>query len=633
MNTTHILIVEDEVIVAEDLASKVRRLGYDIAGVVDEGEKAVEMAGRLRPDLILMDIRLNGKMDGIEAAGVIGRIHDLPVIYLTAHSDDDTLARARLTGPFGYILKPFEERELTIQIEMALHKHWAEREVKKSEERFREAFEHAPVGMTINNLDGSFVYVNQAYCRMVGYSREQLLDEVMSFQKLIHPDDLDDNMDALHRLLSGEIPAFFLERRCIRGDGDIIWVRASVSLRRDHAGNPIQIVRLVEDISPRKKAEEDLRQAQKMEAIGRLAGGVAHEFNNMLNVIIGYADILDARLERKSNLNQYVREIQTAARRSAEMARQLLAYSRKQMIRPIVINLNAVIENQKMMLRCLIRENIQIQFNPGSEIWPVRIDPSQIDQILANLMVNARDAITSTGDVMIATENVRIKPTDALPDLSAGEYVRLTFSDTGIGMEKKVLERIFDPYFTTKEVGKGTGLGLATVYGIVKQNNGDILVESEPGRGTTFRIYLPKSRAEAEVEQPVIEVHLSKRNETILIVEDELQVLNLAEIILKDAGYNVLKANSPGDAIRMVQRCQLRIDLLLTDVIMPEMSGGALQSLIEEVQPGIRTLLMSGYAEDDIDRQALRGRSADLLRKPFTAQSLTEKVRDILDRG
>lgn len=379
----------------------------------------------------------------------------------------------------------------------------------------------------------------------------------------------------------------------------------------------------------RQHAEEQLFQAQKMDAIGRLAGGVAHDFNNMLNVILGYASIIRKRMDKNDPIYNYIMEIEQAAQRSAELTAHLLAFSRKQISEPRIIDMNEVIEEQLAILKRLIGEGIDIRFLPAFNLWNVRIDPMQIDQILTNLAVNSRDAIAGTGTITIRTENVTLGTRPAT-ELSPGDYVLLTFSDTGIGMDEKTLEQIFEPFFTTKEVGKGTGLGLSTVYGIIKQNRGGIHVYSEPGMGTTFHIYFPRHRTESEIQEFRPESEALGGNETILIVEDEEQVLNLSEMILKEYGYNVQKARTPGEALKIAR--EHTIDLLLTDVIMPEMNGRQLSEEIRAVQPGIRTVFMSGYTDDVIASQGLLDSSAELIVKPFTVQSLTGKVRNALDR-
>ena len=382
----------------------------------------------------------------------------------------------------------------------------------------------------------------------------------------------------------------------------------------------------------RDRIEAELRQSQKMEAIGLLAGGIAHDFNNMLSVIFGYAQMGLAGLAPGEPLYENLQQIEKACARSAQLTRQLLAFSRKQVTEPRVINLNEVIAEQREMLYRLIGEDLRIQFAPDPDLWNIRIDPSQVDQILTNLAVNARDAIGGGGVIAISTANLTLEPAAAGElQLAPGDYVQLLFSDTGPGMDRATRERIFEPFFTTKEEGKGTGLGLSTVYGIVKQNEGGIKVLSEPGRGTSFNILFPRHRdREAQRVGRGRERPLTG-TETVLIVEDEEQILNLARTVLQNYGYRVLTAATPEQACQSCAACAGGVDLLLTDVVMPAMNGKELQQRIEKIRPGIRTLFMSGYADDVIAHRGVVDQGVQFLAKPFTVRALVEKVRAVLD--
>lgn len=507
-------------------------------------------------------------------------------------------------------------------------------DLQASEKRFREAFEHAPVGMALIEPAGGFVHANDALCDMLGYSRSELLGTGVTFAKLTHPDDIGQTTRAYDNLLSGDIPAFCLEKRYIRKDKSVVWTRTNATLKRDETGEPAQIVVMVEDITDWKNAEERLRQAHKMEAIGRLAGGVAHEFNNMLNVIHGNAELIGFQLEPDSPLQKFVSEITGSVKRSADMTDQLLAYCRKQMRTPQVIDINRVIEGQKWMLQRLIGEAVDFAFYPGNPVWPIQIDPSQLDQILVNLVVNAKDAIAGNGTISITTENICLEPhsAEAPPDLPPGEYVRIAVSDTGAGMDESTLNHLFDPYFTTKDIGEGTGLGLATVYGIIKQNDGDITVDSQSGGGTRFHIHFPKSDEQPDRPEDPAEKMVPGHGETVLIVEDEHQVLELAEAILKSAGYTVLKAGTPSAALDMARQHKDRLSIVVADMVLPEMNGKELNESITDLCPEIRTLFMSGYADDAIDGEAIAAAGAAFIQKPFSVDSLTRKVREILDQ-
>jgi signal transduction histidine kinase/ActR/RegA family two-component response regulator len=387
------------------------------------------------------------------------------------------------------------------------------------------------------------------------------------------------------------------------------------------------------NITEQLRLEGQFRQAQKMEAVGRLAGGVAHDFNNMLQVITSYADILLTKLEPSDPLRAYVQLIAEAGQRSADLTHQLLAFARKQVVAPKTLDLNDIVASMLKMLGRLIGEDIDLQWKPVADPWLVRIDPSQIDQILANLVVNARDAIAGVGRITIETGKVEVDQVycEGHVGFVPGQYVILAVSDDGCGMDKMTQARLFEPFFTTKPLGQGTGLGLATVYGIVKQNNGFIDVYTEPSKGTTFRIYLPRQTSDGHVtEEPHRESEARTGTETILLVEDEAALLELSRMLLERLGYTVLPAGSPLEAIRLVGEYAGEIHLLLTDVMMPAMSGRDLLQRLGELRPGLRCLFMSGYTADAIAHHGILDKGIHFLQKPFTLEKLATKLRETL---
>ena len=397
----------------------------------------------------------------------------------------------------------------------------------------------------------------------------------------------------------------------------------------------------VYDITERKQTEQEqeklqaqLTQAQKMESVGRLAGGVAHDFNNMLSVILGHAEMTLEQMDSEHPFFDGLQEIRTAAERSADLTRQLLAFARKQTITPIVLDLNEIVESMLNMLRRLIGEDIDLSWLPGSEVWPIKVDPSQIDQILANLCVNSRDSIEDVGKITIRTENA--SPDEAYcadyPGFIPGEYVLLAVSDNGCGMDKETLDKIYEPFFTTKGIGKGTGLGLSTVYGIVKQNNGYIGASSEPGKGSAFSIYLPRHADKPEVVQKEDSTEPAQRGrETILLVEDEPSVMEMTTIMLERQGYIVLPASTPEESISLARKYSGEIHLLVTDVVMPEMNGLELASSLLSFYPNIRCLFMSGYTSNVIAHHGVLNEGVFFIQKPFALKNLTTKVREVLN--
>jgi len=992
MNPSRILVVEDEAIVAMEIEERLTVMGYHVVGTASKGENAMELARDLRPELVLMDIRLQGAVDGIAAAEEILRQFRIPVIFLTAYSEEATLERAKLAEPYGYILKPFDDREIKSAIEIALYKHQAEEEIRclnrlfdvlsqvnQSIARFdtreellpnicrlvvergaidmawigwldedaariypvahflKQGFEldedspfagpwsdHAetgesvrdgrpvicnecsrdscifpaekrPVGMGFRSC-GSFPFKFQGrVCGALnicvakpGYFRTreiELLEEVamdISFAldkiegdaqreqaearvrrqnaileginrillealgsraeksigqiclsaaeevtgskfgfiaeidehgqlrnvamsdpgwdvcgitdeaalrkltsgmkthglygKVIkdgkgfftnnpgsHPHRVglppghpplhaflgvplmrggevvglialgnreggysNEEMEALESitpamaeafarrkteealaLSRAEFEAMFnsisdasifmdtqrrivtvnpaframfgyepdqvrgrtteflysggaayqellqksfnpggtgvlspLELSCVRGDGTKLLTETLGMQVRDASGNVIGLLETHRDITERKRVEEEkerletqLAQTRKIEAVGRLAGGVAHDFNNMLGVILGHTELAQSGTEPDDPRYPHLHEIQKAALRSANLTRQLLAFARRQTIALKVLDLNETVEGMLKMLRRLIGEDIDLKWQPGANLWRVKVDPSQVDQVLANLCVNARDSITGIGKLTIETGNVAFDEAHCAEhsDFMSGEYVLLAVSDDGCGMDKETLNKVFEPFFTTKGVGKGTGLGLATVYGIVKQNNGFINVYSEPGMGTTFRIYLP--RYTGKTDQPRKDSPAEPAcsgQETVLLVEDEPSILNMTSMMLRRQGYTVLTACTPGEAIRLAEEYAGEIHLLMTDVIMPEMNGRELAKSILLYHPGVKRLFMSGYTANVIAHHGVLDAGVDFIQKPFSSRDLAAKIREAL---
>jgi PAS domain S-box-containing protein len=496
--------------------------------------------------------------------------------------------------------------------------------------QFKTIFDTANFGAAIGNLHDSLTYVNQCFAAAHGFQVEELLGQPLS---LIHTEEQLTELSRLHQVLMREGRFNAQEVGHRHRDGTVFPMLMTGMLVRDGAGVAQHVVITAIDLRERKILESQLQQAQKMESVGRLAGGVAHDFNNMLGVILGYVDLALDELDQSQPLYVSLMEIRKAAARSAELTKQLLAFARKQTIAPKVLDLNETVTGMLKMLKRLIGEDINLDWRPGTELWPVKVDPSQIDQILANLCVNARAAIPGTGTIVIETGNRTIKEESTVKCAFVGDFVLLVVSDSGSGMDQETLCHLFEPFFTTKSVGQGTGLGLATVYGSVQQNGGFIDVYSEPGKGSVFSIHLPRYEGKPG-RRPAESMPLAVQggHESILLVEDELAILRLTARLLERQGYAVLAANTPGQAIQMAREHAGDIHLLMTDVVMPEMNGRDLAKSMLSLYPNIKRLFMSGYTADVIAYHGVLEEGTHFIQKPFSSRELAAKVREVLDK-
>lgn len=512
----------------------------------------------------------------------------------------------------------------------------AEEELRQSEDKFRKVFMTTPDGIVITRLrDGKIMDVNRGFEDIAGWEGSAVIGRTsleINFwrdpeERAVMVNELKAGRDIIRR-----------EFQFRRSNGDLrdgVYSARSIGIADEaclvfSVQDVTEVKRLEDD---RQKLEQQLFQSRKMESVGRLAGGIAHDFNNMLAVIIGNTEMIMDTISSSDPVYQFLQDVLNAGMRSAELTRQLLAFARKQAAVPKVLDMNETVTGMLKMLQRLIGENISLAWMPGRELWNVKIDPSQVDQLLANLMVNARDAMDKTGRIVIETSNIACDEAycSELPDSVAGEYVLLSVSDNGCGMEKEILTNIFEPFFTTKKEGQGTGLGLATVYGIVKQNGGFINIYSEPGHGTTFKIYLPRYTDESqEIKDEQQDMEPQGGTETILVVEDEKSVLNLTSNMLEILGYKVLPASNSEMALQVATEYHESIDLLLTDVVMPDMNGKDLSERIIAAKPGIKCLFMSGYTADVIARQGILDEDIQFISKPFSLKELASQVRKSL---
>ncbi|MGA2519112.1 MAG: PAS domain S-box protein [Thermodesulfobacteriota bacterium] len=516
----------------------------------------------------------------------------------------------------------------------------AEEALRESEEKYRSILENIQDGYIEVDLAGNFTFVNGVVCRRLGYSREELIG--MNNRQYTDETTAKKAYQLYNRVYRTGEPVRNFEEEVIRKDGTRWIYELSVSLIRNPEGKPIGFQGISRDITERKRAEkemaalqEQLRESQKMEAIGRLAGGIAHDFNNLLTVIKGYSQLSLMELKEGDPLKGNIEEIQKGSQRAADLTRQLLAFSRRQVMEMKVLDLNTLLRDLDKMLRRIIGEDIELTTLLANDLGRVKIDPGQIEQVIMNLAVNAKDAMPSGGKLTIETANAVLDESYARnhADVKPGRYVMFSVSDTGVGMTPEVRERLFEPFFTTKQKGRGTGLGLSTVYGIVKQSGGNIWVYSEPGHGTTFKIYL--SRVDEPLEQlreKTTREELLRGSETVLVVEDEEKVRQLTVEILGKQGYSVLDASQGDDALAISEKHKGPIHLILVDVVMPGISGTELTKRLAFLRPETKILYMSGYTDNAIVHHGVLEKGVNYIQKPFTIDELTRKVREALDK-
>ena len=639
-----LLVVEDSPRDAEIVVREIRRGGFDVTWKRADTAEAMRSALDAEPwDAIISDYNLP-RFDGLASLRVLQeKAIDIPFIIVSGTIGEEAAVALMKAGANDFSMKnnlarlvPAIERELREAANRRAHK-TMEEALRASELRYRRLFESAKDGILILDADtGMVVDVNPFLIEMLGYPREEFLEkriwELGSFKNVIANQDKFTELQQVEYIRYKDLPL----EDC-KGKLHSVEFISNVYLV-----NGLKVIQCnIRDISQRKQAEAEheklqaqFTQAQKMESVGRLAGGVAHDFNNLLMGTMGYTQLCLDKIGPDHPIREYLDEIMSVTERSAELTRQLLAFARKQIIAPTVMDLNDAISDILKLLRRLIGEDVTMKFTEDPDTWPVKMDPVQIDQILANLCVNARDAIGGVGSVNIETSNATFDESYCAGHQGSvpGDYALLTVTDTGCGMDKETLENIFEPFFTTKGVGEGTGLGLATVYGIVKQNNGYITVYSEHGKGTTFKIYLPRHVCEetalAAVAAPTKSPH---GTETVLLVEDEKSIRITTRLFLEDLGYTVLVAEAPSQALRLVAEHPGEIHLLITDVVMPGMSGRELANRLLALRPSIKRLFISGFTADVIAQRGILDDGMNFLSKPFGRDVLARKAREVLE--
>ena len=764
MKSVRVLIVEDDEMSAYTIRKMLVEEGFSVVGHAKSGEDAIRKTADTEPDIILMDIIIEGEMDGVQATGVIHEIYDTPIIYLTGYTDSETIERAKRTAPFAYIIKPFTKKELAITIRMALYKNKLDRKLKESENRLSTILASIPTGVISTDESGNISYLNptaeaitrcrfsdvvkkplwkviELRCRLKGTKLNSLKSLLAQKQKrspanghspllLVLPDsstrivqvgsttmqnaraettghvivlqDITEKFDAESRirmmaaalesledavvitdphleagwpriiyvndgfenmtgwslreaigktleLITGPksdpampevLKSHLRENRKFKGesvsysrnDQEII-TEWEVSAVHSPEGEVTHFVFDIRDITRLRRLEENIRQSQKIEAVGRLTGGIAHDFNNLLSVINSYADLVTLKLEEDNPVLKYVENIRLAGEKGADLVSKLMTFSRRDTPSPTILDLSEVTEEMKIMLRRLIRENIELETRYHEDTTTVKADQGQIEQSLINLCVNARDAMPGGGKILIEVRDVQVEEQDTRfsQHIPAGLYASLSVIDEGCGMEADTVAHIFDPFFTTKEIGKGTGLGLSTVYGIVKQLGGYIEVQSTKDEGSRFDLLLPSARqAAASVTVASDKGNPARGSECVLIVEDDDTFADCISGLLTLHGYEVFAAS---DGLKAIEHYLERADdfsLLISDIVLPKISGRELASRLLERNPDIKVIFMTGY-DDELDTFYEFPNDSIVLQKPFSLNTLLSKVRELLD--
>ena len=640
-----VLLVEDSADDALLLEREIRRGGFDLSLTRVENESQFLSAMSQVWDVVVSDYVL----PRFTALGVLRHLRhlrlDIPTIVVSGTVTESELVEAMKAGAHDYVQKQNLAR-LVVAIRRELgeaagrrRRREAENALREAQERFRFVVENtADVVYRLRFPDMVYDYLSPGIERLTGYGPREI-NGVGLNGLIVSVTDTAGRPVAIEKLewarrieQFGEFSADYQVRT---KSGELRWLADHSFPWRDAHGRLLGAVGTLVDVTVRKDLEAQLTQAQKMEAVGRLAGGVAHDFNNLTTAILGYSELMLRRLDPDDPLRRHVAEVTRAAERAAALTRQLLAFSRKQLLQPKVLDVAEVLEHSRGLLERLIGEDVELVTRGEPGVGRVRADPVQLDQVIQNLAVNARDAMPRGGRLVLEASNADLDEDYAHEHVTVrpGRYVMLAVSDTGHGMDKETQQRIFEPFFTTKEVGKGTGLGLSTVYGIVQQSGGYVWVYSEVGRGTTFKIYLPRVEDEADRPPPVAEPPAARAitSGVVLLVEDEASVRELLRELLETAGYSVLEASRPGEALRIAQARAEPIQLLITDVVMPEMTGPELARRLAEMRPGLRMLFLSGYTEGVVADKGLLGDGAHFLQKPFTGDALEAKVREVLD--
>jgi two-component system, cell cycle sensor histidine kinase and response regulator CckA len=637
MGNKRILVVEDNRIVARDIEKSLEKLGFHVCGSVSSGEEAVKRAEELKPDLVLMDIMLKGEMNGTMAAGQIHFQYDIPVVYLTAYADPEILEKAKVTEPFGYIIKPFEERELNTAVEMALYKHQMEMRLKESEQWFKTTLKSIGDAVITTDREGRVTFMNPVAEDLTGWEQAEAngnpLKDVFNIINEHTRQPVESPVAGVLR--HGIIVGLANHTVLISKDKTEIFIDDSGAPIRDETGEISGVVLVFRDISARRRLEEELRQAHKMEAIGNLAGGIAHEFNNVLGIILGNAELALDDVPDWNPAKGSLREIRKASFRAKDVVRQILSFARKTMTSLKPLEMNTIVKESLKLMRASIPTMVDIQ--PGIPSNPSTIlgDPTEIHQIVINLCANAAHAMKETGGILevgISEVTLDEKTASRFEDLSGGDFVKLTVRDNGTGIAPDILEKVFEPYFTTKEFGAGSGMGLAVVYGLVKKCKAAIHIESTFGEGTTVTVLFPRIEEEIPAKEKR-EGEFPGGTESVLLVDDEPSIVDMIQQMLERMGYTVSSMTDSTAALARFKSAPDEFDLVITDMSMPKMSGDQLAAALLKVREDLPILLCTGHSDTVDEKKAKEIGIKGFAMKPLNMGKLARAVRGALGQN
>jgi PAS domain S-box-containing protein len=650
MSNKTILVVEDDAILAMALKGRISRLGYDVAGPFASGEKAIAFLPGKQVDLVLMDIELTGHMNGITTAEILLGMSDIPVVFLTAYSQNSLLAKAKTVSPYGYLVKPVSDQALAATLEMSLHRHKVDLELKesrcvlaKSKEKFRTVADYIYDWEYWRAIDGSFVYISPSCERITGYKPEEFCQDPGLLATIIHPDDRENFAQHIDDIAKGVANKDFqtLNFRITTRSGKECYIEHICREVFNQAGNSLGRRVTNRDITEGKRAEVEkakmqaqLQQAQKMEAIGTLAGGIAHDFNNILGAILGYAEMAQEDSPAGSMLRNDIDQVVKASHRAKDLVKQILAFSRLTETELIPMQPAIIVREAAKMLRSSLPSTIDIQQDIDVNSGPILADPTQIHQIVMNLGTNALHAMEETGGTLsISLERKTLAEKDIVsePGLQPGDYVQLSIGDTGPGIAPELWDKIFDPYFTTKEIGKGTGMGLAIIHGIVKSYGGCVFFHSRPEEGTIFQVLLPVVAEDAVVEDKPEEI-VELANERILFIDDEEILAEMGKSMLERLGYQVTVRSSSLEALTTFQNQPDMFDLVITDQTMPGMTGSDLARRILQIRPFMPIILCTGYSSLISEEKARSLGIKGFATKPLTRKDIAVLIRKALEK-